>query len=71
MDVVISKPTFTRGDVDGDGTVGISDVTALIDYILTGVATDINLDAADCDQNSEIGISDVTALIDYILTGNW
>ena len=63
--------TALRGDVDGDGTVGISDVTALIDYILTGVATDINLDAADCDQNDEIGISDVTALIDYILTGNW
>ena len=63
--------TALRGDVDGDGTIGISDVTALIDYILTGVATDINLDAADCDQNDEIGISDVTALIDYILTGNW
>ena len=64
-------PALTRGDVDGDGTVGISDVTALIDYILSGDATDINLDVADCDQNGEIGISDVTALIDYLLNGSW
>ena len=63
--------TALRGDVDGDGTVGISDVTALIDYILSGNATGINLDVADCDQNGDIGISDVTALIDYILSGHW
>ena len=71
QDVVISKPTFTRGDVDGDGTVGIADVTALIDYLLTGNATDINLAAGDVDDSGTVNIADVTALIDYLLTGNW
>ena len=66
-----AKYTALRGDVDGDGNVGISDVTALIDYILNGNATGVNLNAADCDQNGDIGISDVTALIDFILTGSW
>ena len=66
-----AKSTALRGDVNGDGDIGIADVTALIDYILSGDASDINLDAADCDQNGEIGISDVTTLIDYILNGNW
>ena len=60
-----------RGDVDGDGTVGISDVTALIDYILTGDASGINVTAADCDQDGNVAISDVTALIDYLLSGTW
>ena len=69
--VKLVAPAFTRGDVDGDGTVGIADVTALIDYILTGNASGINMGAADCDQTGDIGIADVTALIDYILTGNW
>ena len=27
---------YQRGDVDHDGQVGVSDVTCLIDYILTG-----------------------------------
>ena len=64
-------PDFIRGDVDMDGVVGIADVTALIDYILTSNATGIDLLAADCDLDETIGIADVTALIDYILTQKW
>lgn len=70
-DVVISKPTFIRGDVDGDGSVGIGDLTALIDYILNGDASEINVNAADCDQSGSINIGDSTTLIDYLLSGSW
>ena len=65
------KSDFLRGDVDGDGFVKISDVTALIDYLLTGNAAGINLDAADCDLDGDVKISDVTELIDYLLRGFW
>jgi len=61
----------TRGDVDGDGSVNISDVTALIDYLLSGNASGINVSAADCDQDNSVNISDVTSLIDYLLSGSW
>ena len=60
-----------RGDVNEDGSVNIADVTALIDYLLSGNADGINLDNADCDLNEGISISDVTALIDYLLGGSW
>ena len=60
-----------RGDVNEDGTVNIADVTALIDYLLSGNADSINLDNADCDQDSNINIADVTALIDHLLSGSW
>ena len=63
--------TFLRGDVNGDGSVNISDVTALIDYLLTGNASGINLSGADCNQDSSVNISDVTALIDYLLSSHW
>ena len=63
--------TVQRGDVDEDGNVNISDVTALIDYLLSGNADDISLDNADCDQDGNINISDVTSLIDYLLSGSW
>lgn len=60
-----------RGDVDGDGKVNISDVTALIDYLLTGNTAGVSLENADCDQNGKVNITDVTTLIDYLLTCHW
>ena len=59
------------GDVDDDGVVNIADVTALIDFILSGNAALVNPSAADVDHNGSAGISDVTALIDFILMGKW
>ncbi len=55
------------GDVNGDGVVNITDVTALIRYILNGGATGIDLDNADVNQDGTINISDVTVLIRLIL----
>ena len=60
-----------RGDVNGDESVNIADVTALIDYLLSGDASGINLEAADCKQDASVNIADVTALIDYLLSGSW
>ena len=51
----------TLGDVDMDGNVNISDVTALIDYLLSGSATGISVDNADCEADGNINISDVTS----------
>ena len=62
---------YQRGDVDGDGNVSIADVTALIDYLLSGDAAAIVLEAADCDMSGNVNISDVTELIDYLLNGTW
>ncbi|MBR5674024.1 MAG: dockerin type I repeat-containing protein, partial [Muribaculaceae bacterium] len=53
------------------GSVNISDVTALIDYLLSGNPSGVNLTAADCNQDSSVNISDVTSLIDYLLSGSW
>ena len=58
---------FTYGDVDGDGKIGISDVTSLIDLLLN-LNTTANL-AADVDGDGNVSISDVTALIDMLLQG--
>ena len=69
--VRIKKPAATRGDVNGDGSVNISDVTALIDYLLSGTVSGINLGGADCNSDGSVNISDVTALIDYLLSGHW
>ena len=66
-----AKNASQRGDVNNDQKVDISDVTALIDYLLSGNASGINLSGADCNQDSSVNISDVTSLIDYLLSGTW
>ena len=57
-------------DVNGDGRVTIKDVTDLINFLLSGDDTGININAADCNQNGEIKITDVTYLINYLLSGS-
>ena len=64
----IDDVTVIMGDVNGDGIVGISDVTALIDYLLNDVTTAPA--EADMDGDNNVGIADVTALIDYLLNSN-
>ncbi len=59
---------YLPGDVNGDESVDIDDVTALISY-LDGSSTNLNqyqLDAADVDPNGVINIDDVTTLIDML-----
>ncbi len=60
-----------RGDVNKDGNVRIDDVTALIDYLLSGNGDDLDLVAADCNKDGDIRIDDVTSLIDFLLGGSW
>ena len=60
-----------RGDVNNDDAVNISDLTALIDGLLTDNWDGKNYDNANCNLDEEVNISDVTALIDYLLRDTW
>ena len=66
--VTLAGSAVVIGDVDGDGVVRIADVTALIDFMLTGA--EINQDNADINGDTNISIADVTALIDILLYAN-
>jgi len=67
-EVITAAGEGVRGDVDGNGTVTIDDVTLLIDTLLKGNGAG---NAADVNLDGEVSIDDVTALIDYLLKGNW
>ena len=60
-------PQFLLGDVNNDGIVSIKDVTDLIDYLLGGSSTEINMDAANVNGDETVSISDATTLIDQLL----
>ena len=65
------EPVVVRGDVNGNGDVNIADVTALIDYLLSGNGEGIVIENAKCNADDDVNIADVTALIDYLLSGAW
>ena len=67
----IAASDYVRGDCNQDGTVNITDVTCLLDYLLSGNETGINLDAADTNQDGIINISDISSQLDYLLLGSW
>ena len=58
---------FIPGDLDGNEILNISDVTLLIQYVLTGQDSGINIDAADYNGDGTTNISDVTEFIQFIL----
>ena len=63
----LSKPVV-RGDVNGDETITIADVTALVNIILgTDNANASANDAADMNEDGSITIADVTMLVNMIL----
>ena len=71
-----------RGDINRDGIVSISDVTALIDILLANPASRVyaepceeyprglDYEEADFNENGEITIGDATELIDYLLANS-
>lgn len=60
-------PQFILGDVNKDGNVTISDISALIDLLLAGNPSVDENPGADMNQDGNITIGDVTLLIDYLL----
>ena len=58
---------YVRGDVNGDGIVGMDDLTALINYLVYG--NGINMTSADVDLSGGVGMDDLTTLINYLEFG--
>ena len=58
-------PVPLTGDVNADGHLNVSDVTALINMIL-GI-TPVRVERADIDHNWRVNVSDITQLVNILL----
>ena len=61
------KVTYKPYDINGDGTVNISDVTTLVDFVLGKNPSPCVEAACDVNGDGSVNISDVTYLVDVIL----
>ena len=57
--------SLIHGDVNVDGSVNVSDITALINMIMDFTPTDVEL--GDVNGDTRVNVSDITALIDIIM----
>jgi hypothetical protein len=57
------------GDVDGNGTVNVADITVLINYLKTPSTVNIISAAADAYHDGEVNASDEAAIANIIMSG--
>lgn len=68
---VILKVGYQIGDVNGDGSVNINDVTTLQSYLANQEVLDqYQLDAADVNRSGTVTLNDLTELINMLLSAN-
>ena len=58
-----SEPNFKVGD---DGSVDISDITLLVDFLFVGGPTPDPYEAADIDHDGMVNIIDLCAMVDLL-----
>ena len=63
-------PSVLIGDVNGDGSVNVTDITALINAVLNEDFSGIVFANSDMDGNGIINVTDVTELINRVLNSN-
>lgn len=65
---IVLRPLFAgKGDVNGDGQVNVTDVSALIARILGKPVEDFDAEAADVNSDGQLNVTDITETINIIL----
>ena len=65
---ITDQYSYLLGDLNNDGEVNISDVTVLVDILLSNGVNEEMLERGDLNGDGEVNISDVTVLIDILLS---
>ena len=60
---------FRRGDVDGNGTVELTDAVFVLGYLFQGQGAPGCLETADSDDNGQVDISDAIRLLGWLFLG--
>ena len=57
----------TKGDVNGDGLVNVTDIVATVNYIMEKPVEGFNKDAADLNGDGEVNVTDIVMMVSIIM----
>lgn len=60
--ITLDKPSYTLGDVDGNGNVSVTDIVAVCMIISQKADASFNEMAADANQDGQISITDIVTI---------
>ncbi len=61
------KTIIVKGDVNGDGRIGVADIISVRSYVLGGTLTDWQRLAADVNADQKVGVADLIGIRSHIL----
>lgn len=64
---IVEYNTIVSGDANGDGSVNVFDVTAMVNYILGSPNDSFDFGAADVNGDGTVNVFDVTKVVNIIL----
>ena len=65
----ISRPTYDRGDANGDGEITIGDVVHMLYYLFKHGPPPVSFEAGDADCDGDLSFLDAIYLLNYLYKG--
>ena len=69
MTVISSAETYPAGEINGDGSVNVSDAVSLINYIFSSGDAPVDMSSADVNNDCKVNVSDAVCIISYVFGG--
>lgn len=63
----VTTTSYAKGDINGDSTVDVADITILVSYILSSSDSELSISDVDLNGDGACDIADITMLVSLIL----
>ena len=67
--VILWAAIYPAGEVNGDGSVNVSDAVYLINYIFSNGNPPVDMSSADVNNDCKVNVSDAVCIISYVFGG--
>ena len=67
---IVEIDDIIPGDANKDKQVNVTDIVAMVNYIMNKPSTDFDFDAADVNEDGEVNVTDIVATVNIIMKGD-